>query len=242
MLIVSWLWLIVGVLSLLVVAFVMPDLFDRIQQIEGATNPQAAEAMGFVRGCVFVVLGLIYVVLPGIFLLFYRSPHVRATVESRDPVPRWTDRAPAPVLALSLILGYAAVALLASSAMGAVPAFGQVLTGATAILVLVVLAAMMAVLARAVYRLEPWSWWAVAAFWLLGTLSAVSFVFGDFDWRSFYDAMGLPTAEVEKLGLFEMLQGPAMKVLVGLWTVAVLGYLLWIRRFFHRPERPAPLP
>src|SRR5262245_13357668 len=32
MLIVSWLWLIVGILSLVVLLFVFPDLFDRIQE------------------------------------------------------------------------------------------------------------------------------------------------------------------------------------------------------------------
>jgi hypothetical protein len=242
MLIVSWLWMIVGILSLGVLLFVLPDLFDRIQEIEGAGNPQAAEMMGFVRGCALAVIALMYVVLPGIFILFYRGRNVRATFEARDPVPRWTDRCPAPVLALSLILGYAAFAFLVTAAIGAVPFFGQVMTGPAAVLVLVVLAAMMVVLARAVYRLEPWSWWAVAAFWLLGSLSSASFVLGGFDWRALYAAMGMPTQEIEKLGLFEALQGPAMKVLVALSTAGTLGYLLWVRRFFHRPARPVPAP
>jgi len=167
---------------------------------------------------------------------------VRATFEARDPVPRWTDRCPAPVLALSLVLGYAAAALLLTAAMGAVPVFGRVLTGPSAMLVLVVLAAMMAVLSRAVYRLEPWSWWAVAAFWLLGSLSSASFIMGGFDWHAFYAAMSIPTQDIEKLGIFEVLQGPAMKVLVALWTAGTLGFLLWVRRFFHRAERLAPTP
>ena len=37
---------------------------------------------------------VIYIVIPGVAVLFYRSPHVKHTCEVRDPVERWTDRCP----------------------------------------------------------------------------------------------------------------------------------------------------
>ena len=78
--------------------------------------------------------GVIYVIIPGALVLFYRSPHVKATCEARDPVVRWTDACPLPVLAVSLMLGLGAawmpVMIVASRSV--VPCFGCYLSGAPA--------------------------------------------------------------------------------------------------------------
>lgn len=241
MLIASCLWLITGVVVVLFFVFLMPDLFQRLSQMEGS-DAQTAEMMGTIQGCMALFMGLFYVVLPGIFLTFYSGSNVKATFEARDPVTRWTDRCPTPVLALSLVLGYAAVSMLITALFGAVPVFGRVLTGLPAILLMVVLAGMLAVLSRAAYRLEPWSWWATAGFWLLGMLSAVAFAAGGVDLKALYGQMGIPIEEVDKLGLFERLQGPRMMALVAAWAVGSLAYLLWVKRFFRPPQPPAPQP
>jgi len=46
------------------------------------------------------VAGFIYVLLPGAFLLFYRSPSVAETCQARDPSPQWTDGCPPRLLTL----------------------------------------------------------------------------------------------------------------------------------------------
>jgi hypothetical protein len=241
MLIVSCLWLLAGLMAVLFIVVIVPDFFQRLAQLPGG-DAQTAEVVQAVQGCMFVLLALLYVILPGIFLSFYSGRNVKATFEARDPVTRWTDRCPTPVLALSLVLGYGAFSMLLTAVFGAVPVFGRVLTGLPAILLMVVLAGMLAVLSRATYRLEPWSWWAVAGFWLLGALSTGMLAAGGLDWKALYSQMGIPFEEVDKLGLLERLQGPRMLALVAAWVVGSLAYLLWVKRFFRPPQPPAPQP
>ena len=47
-------------------------------------------------------LGVFFVILPAVWIFFYKSRQVKATCEARDPVARWTDACPLPVLALCL--------------------------------------------------------------------------------------------------------------------------------------------
>lgn len=97
--------LVIGAGSMVVLAFVLPQFGALIKSAQPAGAPPLAEAaqtvaMILIGGMVFVI----YVVLPGVWFLFYRSPHVKATCEAHDPVPRWTDACPLPVLTVSLWL------------------------------------------------------------------------------------------------------------------------------------------
>jgi MFS family permease len=230
MLIVSWLWMAVGIFAAIAVVFILPGMFDRLAATGGLESAQAAT---FARGCTIVLVVILYILLPLAFLLFYRSPHVKATVEARDRKVRWTDRCPAPVLAASLLLGYAAIAsLITIATYQAVPVFGQVLTGVTAVALMVVMAAACAVLAWGAYRLRPWAWWGMLGLWVFGAVSSAFFFLRDFDWRELYETMGMLTPEMEQMGIFDFWENPAMKGLVAATLLAGLGYLIWIRRYF----------
>ena len=82
--------------------------------------------------------------LPGILVLFYRGPNVRATFEAKDSSVPWTDRVPAPVLALTLLLVFAGVGALLALSYGVLPLFGTLLTGVPAVLGILVSAALCA--------------------------------------------------------------------------------------------------
>jgi len=69
--------------------------------------PEAARTVAMIVALGF--MGLLFIVLPGGLILVYQSRHTKATCEARDPVPRWTDACPLPVLALSLMLGFGVV-------------------------------------------------------------------------------------------------------------------------------------
>jgi hypothetical protein len=236
MLIVSWLWLAVGIFASVAVVFILPGMFDNLAATGGPDAPQVA---AFARGCTTAIIVVLYILLPLAFLLFYRSPHVKATVEARDPRIRWTDRCPAPVLAASLLLGYGAVAsLITLTTYQAVPVFGKVLAGASAVAFMAVMAVACAALARAAYRLEPWAWWGMLGLWVFGTVSSAFFFLRDFDWRELYEAMGALSPEMEQMGILDFWENPAMKLLVAATLLAGLGYLLWIRRFFAAPPQP----
>ena len=151
--VVSWLWLLTGVAALALAAVFLPGMMAQ------ARPPGVdAEMLSVAQGCGFAVLTVLCVVLPGIFLSVYGSAGVRTTFEARDPVPRWTDRCPTPVLGLCLFLLYLAVGLL----------FAEQAVAWS-------MAAFLPILAWAAYRLRPWAWWSILGVWLLGAGSAWSF-------------------------------------------------------------------
>ena len=43
-----------------------------------------------------------FILVPAVWTFFYNSRHVKATGEAPDPVTRWTDACPLPVLAICL--------------------------------------------------------------------------------------------------------------------------------------------
>jgi hypothetical protein len=90
-------WLLMGVISMAFMVIMMPQIMESVRLSQPPGQPQLPEAaFSLVMGLMFVIMGVIFLVLPGIWALFYRSPHVKATCEARDPVERWTDRCPAP--------------------------------------------------------------------------------------------------------------------------------------------------
>src|SRR4029079_15914317 len=111
---------------------------------QGQTVSHAQLAL--VKAVALSVTFVIYIVIPGIAVLFYRSPHVKHTCDVRDPVARWTDRCPLPVLALCLLQAFSVpVVLLTIPVYGAVfPLAGFVVQGWTARLLWLVVAVFLA--------------------------------------------------------------------------------------------------
>src|SRR5262249_54147980 len=109
MIVVSWLWLAAGVLWLGVWAARFPGFGLQLQQEAGRAGETLGRVVTWSTAALFVVLD---VVLPAAFVLFYGSPHVKATCERRDPNVPWTDRCPAPVLAAALGSGATSVGCL----------------------------------------------------------------------------------------------------------------------------------
>src|SRR5207244_6379777 len=100
----SWMWLITAVLSVITLVVILPKMLDSLP-------PEQAAAKPFMIGCIAVIFGLFFVLLPGLAILFYRRPAVKATVEALDPVPRWTDR-PLPLLGFAIWMMFGALSLL----------------------------------------------------------------------------------------------------------------------------------
>ena len=88
-------------------------------------------ALGVILGIMFAMLGFFGILLPGIWVFFYMSPHVKATCETRDPAPSWTDRCPLPVLGLSLWMWFCVPMMLLMPFSGhlVLPLFGMLIYG-----------------------------------------------------------------------------------------------------------------
>jgi hypothetical protein len=149
MLILAWCWLTIGLVSVPLTAVITPRILGSSTAKGAAALPPGAMIGIIVFQILF--LGVFFVVLPAAFVFFYRSPHVKATCETRDPVRRWTDACPLPVLGVSCLLWLGAAMLLSwpIAYRGMMPFFGVLLTGWSGTLVALGLTALWSWLGRA---------------------------------------------------------------------------------------------
>jgi hypothetical protein len=229
----SWIWLVSGIFGLTAVMLMMQGILR-----SAGASAEDAEASLVFSGCMYVGAGIFYIVLPGVMVLFFGHRNTRATAEARDPHVRWTDRCPAPLLALSLLTGYGAASFLLLTFYPAVPFFGGILTGFPKVAFSLVLAAVMVVIAVGLYRRQIAAWWALLVFGLLGMISS-AFLFRDGTaMREFYASMGLGEADLNPF--LEIWSSPGIIALMIAGGVTWLGYVIWTRRFFGeiKPETP----
>ncbi|HVS30974.1 MAG TPA: hypothetical protein VMS98_05920 [Thermoanaerobaculia bacterium] len=211
--VVSALWMAGGAVATVMVAILLPKMREALP---------AAGSPAMMSGCAIGGMLVAGVLLPLGLFLFYRSPHVLATCERRDPKPRWTDRVPLPVLAVVIVLAFASVALLASLAKPVLPLAGTVLTGAPAVLTLLSLSFLSAFLAVQLYRLKESAWWTLVLLQVIGCVIGV-LTLTRLDEST---AGTVPVAEIYRDPVF-------IAVLIATW-VAYFAFLLYLRRYFGR--------
>ena len=228
----SWIWLVTGICSMVAGAWLVPAMLRGMSAISDLPA-DFAFIMGLV---VFGVIGFLYVLLPGAFVLFYRSPHVAATCRARDRSPQWTDDLPQRLLTLVIVWALAAVSVLMMPAYGfVVPFFGVVLNGASGAVVWAAILAGCVALTLGSARRAPWAWWWGVAAIILATLSSVITALR-VDPAAFILAMDLPEQQTALLSEIAM---PARWVMALVWVVmwgTFLVYLLTVRRSFFAAD------
>lgn len=232
LLILSWSWLIAGIFSVIVFL-----VFARTQ-VAGAVGDSAAKlVMAFTE----IFQAIFMVAVPGAMVLFYKSRHVKATCEARDPVARWTDFCPLPVLATSLWLGIGAISLLAAPlwSRSLVPLFGFLITGTQGTLILLVCAAAWFYLAWATYRLRIAGWWMTLLVFALSFASVLTTLF-KVDLVEIYRQMGYSEQVIEQMRRLSFLTGKIMAWWTLLLFVLFLVYLVWIKKYFQKESGSAP--
>ena len=230
-LVLAWIWLVCGALGLLFFITFMGDMYQQIAQ-EAKLPPEAVVVMQIMMGG---MAGCVYILLPGIFILFYQSRHVRATCESRDPQVRWTDKCPLPVLAVSLLLGFGAFSTVGILAYGAVvPWFGTPLTGPGALGVVVANAVLLGVFAWGTYKLKKWAWLGTMALLAVWGVSAI-ITFSRVSLLEMYEKMNFPEGQLELMQKYDMFEKMNLPLLMGISLAAYLAYLLYVGRYFVSP-------
>jgi hypothetical protein len=240
-LVLSWAWLLAGVAALIMFVVMGPAIFKSAADAGGQPLPPSARAIVMVVTIGF--LGVFFVIVPAAFVLFYRSANVKATVEALDPQPRWTDACPLPVLAVSLIAGFGAVTVLTMPIAynGVMPLFGVILTGFLGSVVWAIIAALMAYAAWSIYHLRPVGWWIVVGVFVVLTVSN-AVTFSRVELATLYREMGYPEKQIEQIAKFSAFGPKQMTVWALALMVPVLGYLLFIKKYFRRdtPMRSTP--
>jgi hypothetical protein len=226
-LVLSWMWLISGALG--IVAFIAMS-----RSMFASLPPEQAGARPFVIGCTVAIFAIFGVLIPVLFVLFYRSPNVRATVEALDPVPRWTDRVPLRVLAFSCWMFFGAASVLMSSAMYQVLPFGSLLLrGFAATGMMLAFVALSLFIAIGSLKLMPSAWWVALGMFVFGTVYSVVFM-PRTNWEAWYSALGMNADPRQMEILRAMYSGPFFYTWLAVLWMAYLAFLLYIRRDFFR--------
>lgn len=229
-LVVGWAWLFSGIISLLGFAWILPRVFAQVGETEGM--PAGAQNIVVVFTIVFGAVFL--VVIPGILVLFYRAPSVKATFEANQPEPDWTEACPLPVLTASVWIFVSALFLLVAplSVHGTIPFFGALLTGLGGSMLYWVLAGLWGYSAWGLYKLRASSLWLIFGSTLVfGASSIVTFL--RVDPMSMYEKMGYSEAQLAAMRQVGMFSGPEFALWIGLFLVPFLGYLLYLRKYLN---------
>jgi hypothetical protein len=238
LLIFSWNWLVVGIVSMISMAVIVPKVIKAsAQTVETAGHPAgpAAPMMAAIMTGMMILFGVVFVLLPGAWIFFYRSRHVKATCETRDPVARWTDACPLPILALCIWAAFSLVmvAIMPFTTHFVFPLFGVFLSGAPAAGLAAGIAILWGYAGWSLYKLEKRGWWVMFVGACVFGASAVV-TFGGRNMIEMYRQMGYPQAQMEQMEKTGMFTGNFMPVMMGCNVAAFLGYLLFIRKFLRR--------
>ena len=244
LLIFSWSWLITGFIVLVSMALVMPQVMTQPSTPNGTSGNPATPAvpMGAIMSVMFLVLGVFFILLPLIWIYFYKSPHVKATCTARDPVTRWTDACPLPVLGLCvwLLFGVPMLLLMPIVGHGVMPFFGMFLTGLAGSLLCLVVAALWAYASWLLYKLDVRGWWLILIAFLIFMVSTL-LTYAQHDIIEMYRLMGYPEAQIEQIQKTGLLTGHRMNWFTLFFMVPFLVYILFIKKYF-RPETPGGAP
>ncbi len=235
LLIFSWSWLLMGIVMLIVMGFVMPKIIATLPATGTASQPgMPPAAMGAVMVVMFVFLGCFFILVPAVWTFFYHSRHVKATCETRDPVTRWTDACPLPVLGLCLWLLFSVPMMLLMPLVGhgVMPFFGMFLSGVPGSLFCLAIAALWSYAAWLLYHLKPQGWWLILIAMIVFMASSLV-TFAHHDMLEMYQLMGYPQAQIDQIQKSGLFVGNRMGWFMGLSAVPFLGYILFVKKYFR---------
>jgi len=179
------------------------------------------------------------VVVPLAFVIFYSRKDVAETCRHRDPVERWTDRTPLPVLGASVALFTGALyMLLVGLTTPMFPFFGRYLTGIPAAACFVLLGTLDIYLAVALFRRQSSGWWIAVLVAPVRILSMI-LTYASADLMQAYSKMGMSDAQVQMLNSNPMFRGHIILWWSLISVLLFFGYLVWLKKYF-KPPMPEP--
>jgi hypothetical protein len=242
-LVTSWYALIVGTLTTIFVTAVLPVSIQSFMAAaqRSTRDPSSAglstAVMAIILTIIILFVAFFAILVPLAFVIFYGRKDVELTCRYRDPLERWTDRAPLPVLGASVYLTVGAFFLISTALSTPIfPFFGRYLTGIVGAACLFVFVALNMYLAITLFRLRSAAWWiAVVAATLQVLSTAITYARADL--MQAYSKLGFSENELRVLN-----STPLFRSHVILWWgllsgVIFVGYLLFLKRYF-KPQTP----
>jgi hypothetical protein len=240
-LVTSWYWLITGTLITVLITAMLPmTMRSALAQAQRTApgGPSAAATTGVmavILTLVIIFAAVFLVLVPIAFLVFYSRKDVAETIRHRDPIERWTDRTPLPVLGASIIFGVGALYLLVVGVTTPVfPLFGQFVSGIAGASCFVGTAIVDAYLAIALFRLQSFGWW-IAVFAIPIRVVSMALTYARADMMQAYSKMGMSETQLQILRSNPMFRGNILLWWSLVSMVALFGYLIWLKRYFKTP-------
>ena len=239
-LITSCYWLFIGALTTVLLTAVLPvttrtALRQAQQNSAGATPEISTAIMAVIVTVIIAFLAFFMIVVPLAFVIFYARRDVDLTCRHRDPVERWTDRTPLPVLAGSVLFLVGAIYfLLVGITTPIFPFFGRYLTGISGGLCFIVMAGLDSYLAVAFYRLRNAGWWTAIVVTSLHLISS-SLTYWKADLMQAYSRIGMSVAQINMLNSNPMFRDHILVWWGSISAIAFFGYVLWLKRYFKTP-------
>ena len=231
-LLLSWLVLISGAITLVFMIFYAGNLFDQI----GAITQEDPMVLEIVLAITYVFITVILIIIPGIFILVYRSKSVMKTVQKYDPELSWTEKCPLPLMAHSFFLLYIAFVPLFLIGYGFfAPFFGTFLSGWPAALLWCANSIICIYLAIEVYRLNIRAWHYSLYLFFLWTISAfVTFMYHDY-W-DIYQYMNIPSESIALMQELDYFSRGNILILLVLTFVSYLIFYFYAKKYFKKIE------
>jgi hypothetical protein len=232
----AWLWLIIGVVAMAAVIILAPwmdDLMMASMELSGQPAPPGfVDMMPVILIFMIATTSCLYVFIPGAFVLFYQSKHVKATLELRDLTPRWSDQCPTPVFAVAhtlVILAFSALMMCAYN--GVFPLFGIVVTGIPGLALDVAVAFVLVYLAWGCCLLKPSAWWTTVVISILATASMciTILLLGP---TAYFEAMNMPSQQIAMMEGMPLMSVGGMIAFTLLNAVIWFAYLVWVKKYF----------
>ena len=210
----------------------MPNILSNVAA--GGQMPQ--NVMMATQIVMTIFMFIIYIFFPCILIMFYAGKNVKATVETRNPKPSWTDRCPLPVLALTLLFAGSILSVIQMASYNFLAAFfGVLLTGAEGAAVLAVVTVLLIYIAVGIYKLKMHAWWTALLVVVAGAVSNVM-TFSRISIFDFYRKMGFPEQQIEMIRETGIANILGMKWYTLSWSVVFVIYLLLVRKYFTRAK------
>ena len=236
LLVFSWSWLVMGIVMTAVMPFFMAKVFANLPPNAKTSQPAMPPAAitGMVIGMT-IFFFVFFVLVPALWTFFYGSHHVKATCEARDPVTRWTDACPLPVLGICLwlLFGVPWMLLMPIIGHGVMPFFGMFLSGLPGSLFCLAVAAIWSYAAWLLYHLDVRGWWLILIALVVIIVSALV-TYANHDIIEMYQLMGYPQAQIDQIQKMGLFTGNRMGWFTALCSLPFLGYLLFIKKYLHK--------
>lgn len=227
----SWLWLLVGVASMIFMIISWPSMQEMMQ---AQTPQQSAAVSGMVALFVFGLMAVIYVVLPGSMIIFYGREDVKLTCEARDKQVRWTDKCPLPVLVLckAFVLAILGLMLCGPIYNWASISLGVMLTGFWGGVGTLLTLAVLGYATLRLYQLDMRGWWTALVYQVYVSFSAALYFFRH-DMKEMYQELGMAEMMPPGTESFYASMGTGIGWISLAMLPLLVGYMVYIKKHFQ---------